>query len=394
MVLTNLLIVNQFHQKVLKHVVRLTRWPPQFIKVFKMKTIPVLFNDSHNLHNPKTEFFNGKLVSYPETPERITRTLDHISNLDFLDLIDQDPNIDVKYLSEVHSEGLIDYLYTISKSSKSILNDEDNYYKVSHLQENDGYFYPSVFPTRKSMEKILESPGGYYGYYHFDNEAPIGEGTWSAILSSASLAYNASEIVLNGKSKSSYALCRPPGHHAGNDFVGGFCYLNNAALAANNLQKLGNVAIIDIDYHHGNGTQDIFWENPNILFCSLHANPEFEYPYYSGFSNERGGENAPNSNINIPLGKGCSGTEYLQSLQIALDQIHSFDPKSLVISVGFDAHQDDPLGLFDLSNTDFHAIGTKLAEMALPTVFVYEGGYNLERQGILTENLLRGFLGI
>lgn len=359
-----------------------------------MKTMPVLFNDAHKAHNPKTEFFNGKLIPYPESPERIAGILNHVSELKFLELIDKDETIDVKNLIDIHAEGMISYLETISKSSKTILSNEDDYYNTNHLQEKDGYLFPSVFPTRKIMNNILDSPSGFHGYYHFDNEGPIGEGTWTAILSSASLAFNASQIVKSGDSISAYALCRPPGHHAGTDFVGGFCYLNNAAIAANNMLELGKVAIIDIDYHHGNGTQDIFWENPNILFCSLHADPKFEYPYYSGFSGEKGGESAPNSNINVPLGKGCSGSEYLQSLENTLDQIKSFNPKSLVISVGFDAHEDDPLGLFKLSVEDFHTIGLLVEKMSLPTVFVYEGGYNLKMQGLLTEKLLRGFLGV
>jgi acetoin utilization deacetylase AcuC-like enzyme len=174
--------------------------------------------------------------------------------------------------------------------------------------------------------------------------------------------------------------------------VGGYCYLNNAAIAAHHLSARGNVAILDLDYHHGNGTQDIFWDNPRVFFGSIHADPRREYPYYAGYADETGGAHAPFSNLNLPLPSGTSGPAYLVALNRLLDAAQRFAPVTLVISIGFDTFIDDPLCAFQLILQDYRSIGAAIAQLGLPTLLVQEGGYNVSADGALAEQLLRGLL--
>jgi acetoin utilization deacetylase AcuC-like enzyme len=198
-------------------------------------------------------------------------------------------------------------------------------------------------------------------------------------------------MLRSNKARCAYALCRPPGHHAGYRFFGGFCYLNNAAIAARTLLKEGKVAIIDIDYHHGNGTQDIFWNEGGVFYGSLHGDPSFEYPY-SGYADEQGGSAAPGTIMNIPLPAGTTRAPYLSALHQICQAVTEFKPSFLVISVGFDTYVDDPIGSFRLYIEDYTEIGRCLTQLALPTLLVQEGGYTAGMQGLLAERLMQGFL--
>jgi acetoin utilization deacetylase AcuC-like enzyme len=229
------------------------------------------------------------------------------------------------------------------------------------------------------------------GYYAFGSGTIIVEGTWEAAYWSAQTALTAAEWLLQGE-RLAYALCRPPGHHAATDLYGGFCFLNNAAIAARWLQKAapGPVAILDIDYHHGNGTQAIFYTDPTVLFCSLHADPDGEYPFYWGRADERGEGAGLGYNHNWPLPPQIGDAAYLAVLDEALATIRDFAPRHLVVSVGLDTAQGDPVGNFALTPAGFHAIGARIAGLRLPTLLVQEGGYLLERLGENAEAFLQG----
>jgi acetoin utilization deacetylase AcuC-like enzyme len=206
-------------------------------------------------------------------------------------------------------------------------------------------------------------------------------------LQAAQTAYACALELEQDPSTPVYALVRPPGHHAGPDYMGGYCYLNNAAIAARHLQKSGRVALLDIDYHHGNGTQEIFWDDPQVLYLSLHGDPD--YPNYSGTSDEKGGVSALHANHNIPLPERTAGEQYLAALEQALATIQQFDPTWLVISLGVDTFKDDHVGNFALDLPDYAAIGQKLKQTQLPLLFIQEGGYNIKEVGNLVAELLQ-----
>jgi acetoin utilization deacetylase AcuC-like enzyme len=226
-----------------------------------------------------------------------------------------------------------------------------------------------------------DSVSAELGWYCTDTSSPLFAGTHAAAIGAASCAVSAADDLLEGAA-ASYALCRPPGHHASSGRYGGFCYFNNAAVAARRLSVRGRrAAVLDIDVHHGSGTQDIFWNDPTVFFASLHMDPAVEYPYHSGFEDELGGPDAEGTNLNIVLPTGCDEDRYLLGLEIALAQIGHFGADALVVSLGVDTHRDDPLGRFELTTSSYRRIGEQIAQADLPTMFVQEGGYDLASLG-------------
>ncbi len=240
---------------------------------------------------------------------------------------------------------------------------------------------PSTFANRR-MRRKPKSVIGLLGYYGFGSGSPILEHTWEAAYWSAQCALTAADLVRGGE-KLAYALCRPPGHHAAQDLYGGFCYLNNAAIAARSLQS--PTAILDIDFHHGNGTQEIFYADPSVLYCSLHAHPDLDYPYYWGEADETGAGPAKGCNRNFPLPLGVNDDDYLHTLDQALDWLARSQPRYLIVSLGLDIAQGDPVGGFQITPQGFSAIGKRIADLQLPLILVQEGGYLLET---MAQNLL------
>jgi acetoin utilization deacetylase AcuC-like enzyme len=271
---------------------------------------------------------------------------------------------------------------------------------VAYLQTAHGQAHelqPLIAETfaGRGWRRRPRSVHGLAGYYVFDYSAPILEGTWTAAYWSAQVAATAADLVRNGE-RCVYALCRPPGHHAAADLHGGFCYLNNAAIAARALQNGGavRVAIVDIDYHHGNGTQEIFYHDPTVLFCSLHADPDHDYPFFWGGADELGEGAGAGYNRNWPLPHGADDAAYLAALDQAVDVVRGFAPDYLVISAGFDLMAGDPItprGGFAITVDGLRQIGERLAGLALPTVVVQEGGYNVPSLGMYAWTLLRPF---
>ncbi len=242
-----------------------------------------------------------------------------------------------------------------------------------------------------------ESILGKAGFFLLDLSVPVVEGTYQAALASAHCALSAAEFISPTATPpssfifppSSFALCRPPGHHAGREIAGGYCFLNNAAIAAQRLTQFGKVAILDVDYHAGNGTQDIFYSRADALTISIHADPSFEYPYYAGYAQETGAGEGLGFHHNFPLPAGTDDATYLASLDHALEKITAFTPSSLVVSVGMDIYEEDPLGSFKISREGIGEIGRRIAGLQLPAAIVMEGGYNTDALG---ENIV-AFLG-
>jgi acetoin utilization deacetylase AcuC-like enzyme len=185
---------------------------------------------------------------------------------------------------------------------------------------------------------------------------------------------------LNGEG-AAFALCRPPGHHAGRDYAGGYCFINNASVAANWLSAQGKVAVLDVDYHCGNGTQDIFYRRRDVLTISIHADPNYEYPYYAGYADETGADAGLGFHRNFPLERGADDARYLSALEEALTLVREFAPKHVVVSVGMDIYAEDPLGKIGVSTEGIGEIGGRISRLDLPTAIIMEGGYNNEALG-------------
>lgn len=257
----------------------------------------------------------------------------------------------------------------------------------------EGHMIPSGFPARGlRRDRRPSGISGSLGYFAFDASTPIVAGTWDAALAAAQCAMTAAAIVAEG-ARAAYALCRPPGHHAARSTYGGYCYLNNAALAAQALRDAGcgRVSVIDVDYHHGNGTQEIFWERDDVQFISLHGDPETEYPWFMGYADERGAGRGEGHTLNLPLPLGTRWDAYRAALDAALDAIGRYAPDALVVSLGVDTFEADPISGFKLTGPDYARLGACLAGIRLPTVLVQEGGYATAEIGDNVAGVLGAF---
>lgn len=257
----------------------------------------------------------------------------------------------------------------------------------------EGHVIPSGFPARGiRRDRRPSGISGSLGFFSFDASTPIVAGTWDAALAAARCAMTAAELVSEG-ARAAYALCRPPGHHAASSTYGGYCYLNNAALAAQRLLDSGcrRVALIDVDYHHGNGTQEIFYERDDVLFVSLHGDPETEYPWFMGYAEERGSGRGEGFTLNLPLPSGTGWDAYREALDVGLAAVRRFAPDALVVSLGVDTFESDPISSFRLSRQHYPPLGASLAALGLPTVLVQEGGYAVAEIGENVAGVLGAF---
>ena len=284
----------------------------------------------------------------------------------------------MKAVKRVHDAGFLDFLRTAW----------GEWQKAGYR----GEILPTAIPNRSLQQRIPRWIDGKVGYYIHSVETAITAGTWEAACASASVALTAQKIVDSG-ARAAFALCRPPGHHAHDDLYGGYCFLNNAAIAAQAFRDQGaeRVAILDIDFHHGNGTQDIFYDRGDVLFCSLHGNPEDCYPHFLGYKDETGTGKGEGFNFNYPMGPGTGFEKWGKALKSALAKIKTYGPDVLVVSLGVDAFKDDPISFFKLTSEDFTRTGAAITKLKLPTLFVMEGGYAIEAIGVNTVNVLAGF---
>lgn len=329
----------------------------------------VFHTDAHRGHHPRTEIVLGRQVRAFEIPQRADAILGSLAG----HFPAEPPRVSADELGSIHEPAYLAHL--------------ESAWADWVREGGEGALVPDTFLLADLAPPAAEpaSAEARAGRYAFDASTPILEGTWPAAVAAASCAIAAAEAVRAGD-RAAYALCRPPGHHAGPGFAGGYCYLNNAALAASRLG--GRVAILDLDYHHGNGTQRIFWDEPAVLYVSLHADPDREYPYYTGRRDEVGGPGAAGATRNLPLGAGTSDAAYLEALDEAIDGIGAWDPSALVVSLGTDASARDPMGRFDLSDACFSRMGERVASLGTPAVVVQEGGYDVGSIGGLVARFL------
>ena len=287
-------------------------------------------------------------------------------------------NFSIDSIGEIHEYGLLNLL---QNAYERMANEEE-------AQLARPYTF-SKFPVRHKPQSIW----GQLGYYAFDNASPILEHTWDVAYWAAQVAISAAALVYAQGSQVAYALCRPPGHHAGPNFFGGGCYLNNTAVAAQWLVQQGQrVAVLDIDYHHGNGTQAMFYGRSDVLYCSIHADPLHEYPYYWGYADEYGENAGKGYNFNFPLPNSTNQTAYLTTLEMALNRIRFYVPDILIVSLGTDIIKDDILGGFQIETETLRLIGKEIATLRLPLVVVQEGGHNLDTLGQQVVTFFTGLL--
>jgi acetoin utilization deacetylase AcuC-like enzyme len=324
----------------------------------------------------------GYASVYHEVPERAEAIARAVAAADLGPLVEP-ADAGLEPIRRVHDPDFLTFLQEVFEQSRAVIPGEDP-------------VVADVFAPPGARRRPRAYPG-VEGRYAFGASCPILRGTWTAAYWSAQCAVAAADLVRN-RERAAYALCRPPGHHASTRLFGGYCYLSNAAIAARRLQEgtEQRVAILDIDYHHGNGTQEIFYRDPTVLFCSLHADPDHEYPFFWGGAGERGAGAGRNTTRNWPLPQGTDNAAYLAALAEALSTIRAFAPDSLVVSAGFDLMAGDPVAMgqgFRIDEDGLRRIAVEIAEMALPTVIVQEGGYRIETLGDCAVAFLRAFTG-
>ena len=340
-----------------------------------------LYNDQHTLHHGKLEMFRGELVPCFEVPARADFVLQELKRRG-LGAIETPGTFDDAVIARVHAPRYVDFLR--GAWAEWVALDPANAGRDA---------FPSYWPIRTFRSDVLPASfAARMGLFSYDAGSPLTSGTWAAAHAGAGCAVAAAQRLLAGD-RAAFALTRPPGHHAGADFFGGYCFLNNAAIAAQTLRDAGmaRVAVLDIDYHHGNGTQAIFWKRADVHFTSLHGDPHTEYPYHLGYADEQGAGAGLGCNRNLPLPRGTGFGAWREALATALQGIAAFRPDALVVSLGVDTFADDPIAGFTLRSADYLAIGEDLARAGLPTVFVFEGGYAVAEVGVNAVNVLEGF---
>lgn len=355
-------------------------------------------------HDPAREFLDGNWVEYLESPRRAEMILDAVRTAELGEVIGPE-DFGMAPIRAVHADHYLDYLQTA----------------YAQWVEQGGAatgVYPDTF-FKPGFTHRPTKIGALAGLYAFDMSTVIVASTWEAAYWSAQSALTAARRVREGergmavREAAAFALCRPPGHHAHAAMGGGYCFLNNAAIAAEYFISQsapvsdfqlrasevgsresgtgGQVAILDIDFHHGNGTQDIFYARRDVLFISIHADPDRQYPYFLGAADERGAGEGEGFNVNYPLPVKTTDAQYLAALEEACERIAQFAPHALVVSLGVDTFGGDPLGDFAMTCHAYPKIGARLAQLNLPTVFLMEGGYAIEQLGENVAGVLAGF---
>ena len=331
-----------------------------------------LFFDRRQLaHAPVQELHNGAFVPFAEHGGRIESILAAIGATEPVVDHGEGP------LRAVHSEAYLAFLWSAYQDWRS----------EGRPGDAGGYVWPVVGRRPLKLDRI----DARLGLYSFDASSPIAAGTWESAYWSAQTALTALDSVLAGE-RSAFAFCRPPGHHCGRDYLGGYCYLNNAAIAAEAATSAGKrVAILDVDYHHGNGTQDIFYDRGDILVVSIHADPVRDYPFFWGHADEKGQGEGEGANLNLPLPRGTGIGEYRPALDEALERIAGFGADLLVCSYGADTFGGDPISHFTLDTPDYPLVARQIASLDLPTLLVMEGGYAVDSLGANVAAFLSGF---
>jgi len=333
------------------------------------------------------------LVAPYENPSRADIILERVKSEKLGEIIEPD-EFGMEPVLALHDAGFVEFLQTA--------------WEEWSQTEYKGEAIPTCWPARRMSTRIPNYIDGKVGYYALSSETSISEGTWEAAIASKNVALTGAELLLKAHSGTSvstplnansaqgvFSLCRPPGHHAAFDMFGGYCFLNNAAIAAQWFRDNGieRVAILDVDFHHGNGTQDIFYQREDVLYLSLHGDPRDAFPHFSGYSDETGQDAGVGATFNCPLPPGTNFKTWCNKLKDSLTKIDQFGADVLVVSLGVDTFEKDPISFFKLKSEDFLSIGQLLADLNLPTLFVMEGGYDIKELGINVVNVLQGFEG-
>jgi acetoin utilization deacetylase AcuC-like enzyme len=342
-----------------------------------MKTI---YSPKHAGHAGQPELNAGAIVPGFEKPERAEIIRSRIEAVGLGPILAPETH-DLAAARRVHRADYVEFLPTVWQ----------------RWQEagRAGAAMPYAWPTSGLRgDKPPEAVDGLLGYYSFDGGASFVKGSWDAIRSSCDVALTAAALVEAGE-RAAFALCRPPGHHAGSGFMGGYCYINNAAVAAQRLRDRGarRVAVLDVDYHHGNGTQEIFYARGDVQVINLHADPMVEYPFFLGHADERGEGDGVGFNLNFPMPFGTAWDGWSEALEEGCARLSSFAPDAVVVSLGVDTFEKDPISQFKLKSDDYPKIGRRIAKLGLPTLFVMEGGYAVEEIGVNAVGVLTGFEG-
>ena len=329
------------------------------------------WDERQRAHSPAGEFFNGTVHPAAEKPSRVDAILQATGPTETPRDFGLDP------LLRVHTTDYIEFLRTAHDQWRAA--------------GRDGDAFPYTFPVVQRRPLALQRIDALLGQYSFDTSSPIAEHTWDAAYWAAQTALAAPDAVLAGE-RAAFALCRPPGHHCGADYLGGYSYLSNAAIAAEHAIAAGRqrVAILDVDYHHGNGTQDIFYNRGEVLYVSIHADPVMDYPYYWGHADETGEGDGKGATLNLPLPRGTDWAGYEPALIAAIDRIAQQDPDLLIVSYGADTYDGDPISHFKLKTSDYSPMAERIAALGLPTVVVMEGGYAVDALGANVSGFLSG----
>jgi acetoin utilization deacetylase AcuC-like enzyme len=337
---------------------------------------PLVASDAHLGHAGLVELYAGKEIPCFESPERATVIREALLATGDYDLqAPEDHGPDP--IAAVHELELIDLVEGVW--ADAIADDHD----PSRPLLPDTFLLRD-YAGRMPLKQLPARRHDRLGAYCFDTATPIVAGTAAAARAAVDIGLTALDRVLEGGARLAYGLCRPPGHHAGRNLIGGYCFYNNAAIVAESLLSRGaeRVAILDIDFHHGNGTQQIFWERGEVLYVSLHGDPRGIYPYYSGYATERGAGDGEGTTLNLPLPPGTDGDAYLGALREGLDAIARFDADApLVVSLGFDTYHADPICNLALVTDDYARIGSAIAHLGSSVVALQEGGYAVDALG-------------
>ena len=342
----------------------------------------IFHNPSHHAHSGRHEMFRGRLVPCHETPARLDFVLAALQRRPMGEL--RAPGaLDRALVGRVHAPAYVAFLETVWADWLAL---DPRNAEIDVL--------PSIWPVRGFRTDVVPANfAARVGLYSFDAGSPITAGTWNAAAAGAACAIDAARAVAGGTQRAAMALTRPPGHHAGPDFFGGYCFLNNAALAAQALREAGaaRVAVLDVDYHHGNGTQTIFYDRADVLTVSIHGDPSTEYPFYLGHADERGAGAGLGFNLNLPLPAGTGLDAWMAALRHGVEAVARFRADALVVALGVDTFEGDPISHFKLKSEDYLRIGAAIATCGLPTVLTMEGGYAVAEVGENVVNVLEGF---
>lgn len=337
-----------------------------------------VYSETHKLHHGNNELAGGLLVPCFEMPRRAELVLERVEARKLGEVI-APTDFGPTPILRVHTSNYVRFLETAWLQWTAAGRTHDA--------------LPMAWPVRgMNQHKEPDQIDGKLGFFSLDAGSPIQVGTWKAVYDSAQVALTGAKIVQDG-SRSAFSLCRPPGHHAAGDYMGGYCYLNNAAIAAQAFRDAGaaRVTILDVDYHHGNGTQVIFYDRADVQVVNLHADPMVEYPYYLGHADETGAGAGEGWNLNYPMPHGTNFETWFAALEDACRRVQTYAPDVIVVSLGVDTFKDDPISQFRLDSPDYLRIGEHIAQLGKHTLFVMEGGYAIEPIGVNAVNVLEGF---